>query len=167
MKTKNILLSVAISAVFVAGIIVTSANAQTNDQEHKADTFIVRDTVTEILGFKTIPAGEFIHLYDTTPYMIMNGHVAAKLPCDKNAQTPIEVLIGKAPDLKAAEMEYIKELSKPGQTCLYHVDLDSNEMIVTDVALSNPTDKSVRFPATSTITIGINEIMPMEEESGH
>ncbi|AJZ75879.1 hypothetical protein [Candidatus Nitrosotenuis cloacae] len=166
MKTKNQLMIMAISAVFAGGIIMTSANAQ-SDEEHTADTFIVRDTVTEILGGKSIPAKEYIHFYDTTPYMIMNGHVAAKLPCDKNAKTPLEVLIGKAPDLKAAEMEYIKELSKPGLSCLYHVDLNSDEMIVTDVALSNPTDKPVRFPPTSTVTIGINEIMPMEEESGH
>lgn len=158
---------IVISAVFATGIIMTSANAQTTDKEHGADTFVVRDTMTQILGGRSIPAKEYIHLYDTTPYMIMNGHVAAKLPCDENAKTPLEVLIGSAPDLMAAEMEYIPELSTPGKLCLYHVDLDSKEMIVTDVALSNPTDKSVRFPLTSTITIGVNEIMPMAEESGH
>jgi len=157
------LMVIAISAVFVVGI--TSVNAQTNNG-HPAGN-IVRDTVTVILDGKSIPAKEYIHLYDTTPYMITNGHVAAKLPCDKNAKTPIEVLIGEAPQLMPAEMEYIQELSKPGLTCLYHVDLDSDSMTVTDVALSNPTNKPVQFPKTSTITIGVNEIMPMEEEAGH
>ena len=166
MRTKLLLSAIAVSMIFVAGIFVTAANAQT-ENGHQSDTFVVRDTVTQLLGGRSIPGGDYIHLYDTTPYMIMNGHVAAKLPCDKSAKTPLQVLIGKAPDLKAADMEYIKELSKPGQYCLYHVDLDSDETIVTDVAISNPTSKPVQFPTTSTVTVGINEIMPMEEESGH
>lgn len=167
MKTKILLSAIIVSTILAAGIITTTANAQTSEEEHQADTFVVRDTVTQLLGSKSLGAGDYLHLYDTTPYMIMNGHVAGVLPCDKTAKTPLQVLVGKAPDLKAADMEYIKELSKPGQYCLYHVDLDSDEMIVTDVAISNPTSKPVRFPASSTVTVGINEIMPMEEESGH
>jgi len=166
MKTKLLLTTIAVSMIFATGIAVVTANAQT-DGGHEADTFVVRDTVTQLLGGKSIPGGDYIHLYDTTPYMIMNGHVAAKLPCDKSAKTPLQVMIGKAPDLKAADMEYIKELSKPGQYCLYHVDLNSDEMIVTDVAISNPTSKPVSFPSTATVMVGINEIMPMEEESSH
>lgn len=166
MKTKILLSATAVLMIFAAGVVVTSVNAQT-EEGHQSDTFVVRDTVTELLGGKAIPGGDYIHLYDTTPYMIMNGHVAAKFPCDKSAETPLKIMIGKAPDLKAADMEYIKELSKPGQYCLYHVDLDSDEMIVTDVAISNPTSKPIRFPTSSTVTVGINEIMPMEEESGH
>src|SRR5687767_3332186 len=35
----------------------------------------VRDSVTVLLQDNIIPTGDFIHLYDSTPYHIMNGHV--------------------------------------------------------------------------------------------
>jgi hypothetical protein len=34
----------------------------------------------------------------------------------------------------------------------------------TDIAIQNPTDSSIDFPETSTITVGVNEIMPGAEE---
>ena len=35
-----------------------------------------------LLDGQIIPGGDFIHLYDTTPYHILNGHVALKAPCE-------------------------------------------------------------------------------------
>jgi hypothetical protein len=55
---------------------------------------VVRDSQTILLEGKTIPSKGFIHVYDATPDMIMSGHVAANLPCDSNAKTPYNVLIG-------------------------------------------------------------------------
>jgi len=45
--------------------------------ETQGNTFTVRDSVFALLADQTIPASGFIHLYDTTPYSIKNGHVAA------------------------------------------------------------------------------------------
>jgi hypothetical protein len=164
MKSKLTIFAIALSAVMIAGFSVLSAQAQTEEDEEHAEseenTYVVRDSATILLGFKRIPAGDYIHLYDTTPYHIMNGHVAAKLPCDDNSETSLNILIGAAPHLVPAELELVSELSVPGQDCLYHADLNSDEEMVTDVAIQNPTDKSIRLSSTSTVVIGINEIMP-------
>jgi hypothetical protein len=50
---------------------------------------------------------------------------------------------------------------------MYHADLNSDEEVVTDIAIQNPTEKSIRFPSTSTVVIGINEIMPTAGSHGH
>lgn len=44
--------------------------------------------------------------------------------------------------------------------CLYHVDIASDEEVITDVALANPGDSDLEFPPGSTAVLGINEIMP-------
>lgn len=103
-------------------------------------------------------------MYDTTPYLIKLGHIAAKLPCDSNNKTSLNVLIGQAPALKPAELELVKELSKPGTMCIYHVDVESGPQGVnpiTDIALQNPTDKEVKFGPTATVVIGVDEISPV------
>lgn len=85
-------------------------------------TTVVRDSHTILLEGKIIPFKDFIHLYDSTPYMIMNGHIAMKVPCDTSSKPAVNVLIGSAPDVKPVQPDLIKELSKPGSMCLYHVD---------------------------------------------
>src|SRR5215469_11060717 len=57
-----------------------------------------RDSVTVLLEGKTLPGKGFIHLYDSTPYMILNGHVAHHIPCNTNSQPDVDVLIGPAPN---------------------------------------------------------------------
>jgi len=136
---------------------MSSASSGTNK------TTVVRDSQTILLEGKTIPAKDFIHLYDSTPYMIMNGHIAMKVPCDTSSKPAVNVLIGSAPDVKPVQQELIKELSKPGSMCLYHVDVGSDvakKIIQTDIAIQNPTNSTITFPPTSTFVIGVNEIMP-------
>jgi hypothetical protein len=101
----------------------------------------------------------------------MNGHIAAKLPCNDDSESPLNVLIGSAPNLTAAEFENIGQLSNPGEMCLYHVDLESMRGgnasdILTDIALQNPTDEAIEFGPTATVVIGVNEIM-MGAHEGH
>jgi hypothetical protein len=168
-------------AIAFAGIIATSlsvislmggvANAQ--QPQPTMQNNVVRDSVL-LTGPRTIPAGDFIHVYDSTPYMIMSGHVAIKVPCDAYSNTPIQVLTGQAPNLKPADMELIKPLSTPGQQCLYHVDLASNQSatagnstIITDVAIKNAGTQDINLTGTSTVFVGVNEIRPGAEESGH
>jgi hypothetical protein len=130
-------------------------------------TNVVRDSVAELLEGTSIPGGGFIHLYDSTPYMIMNGHVAVNVPCEDNSTASVQVLMGQAPNLTAAELENLPELSTPGEMCLYHVDVVPHEEVITDIAIANPGEEDLEFPPGSTAVIGVNEIMPGAEEGEH
>lgn len=80
------------------------------------------------------------------------------------------MLVGQAPNLTAADLEYIGELSNPGQLCLYHIDLESTaNQTITDVALQNSGTEDVELPPGSSVVIGVNSISPNlehAEESG-
>src|SRR5688572_5668004 len=157
------------------------AEAVTAEEEHghasnetaTEGTTTVRDSVFALLADHTIPASGFIHLYDTTPYSIKNGHVAAKIPCDDDSTPLLDILVGVAPDLTPAPLELNANLSTAGELCLYHTDLPApeqanattsanattaNATMITDIAISNPGDEDVTLPSTSTVVIGINEI---------
>ena len=154
-----------------AGDNMTGTAGMTNmtETEHayNKSAHVVRDSVAELLEGRTIPAGQFIHLYDSTPYMITNGHVAVNVPCEDNSTASIQVLMGQAPNFTAAELENLPELSTPGEMCLYHVDIAPHEEVITDVAIANPGDSDLDFPPGSTAVIGINEIIPGAEEGEH
>jgi hypothetical protein len=148
--------------------------------EEHTDTFTVRDSVFALLADQTIPPGSFIHLYDSTPYSIRNGHVAAKIPCDDESAPLLNILVGEAPNLAPAPLELVPPLSTAGELCLYHVDLpppaqanataanataanataaNATTTMITDIAIQNPGDEDVTLPSTSTVVIGVNEIM--------
>src|SRR5215208_2610499 len=151
----------------------------TSNQTHQ-DVFTVRDSVFALLADQTIPASGFIHLYDTTPYSIRSGHVAAKIPCGDDSAPLLNILIGEAPDLSPAPIELVANLSTPGDLCLYHADLPAPEQAnattttasanstananatdstrITDIAISNPGDEDITLPPTSSVVVGINEI---------
>ena len=124
----------------------------------------VRDSITILLQDIIIPGTDFLHLYDSTPSHIVNGHIALNVPCGSNSISPIQVLIGSAPNMTAATLENIPALSTPGEQCLYHVDLtpSGNVTTITDIALSNPTEDEIEFPSTSSVVIGINQVMEGE-----
>ena len=138
-----------------------------NKAEHSAGmneydkTSQVRDSVTILLQDTIIPGTDFLHLYDSTPSHIVNGHIALKAPCGSNSISPIQVLIGSAPNMTAATLENIPALSTPGEQCLYHVDLipSGNVTTITDIALSNPTEDEIEFPSTSSVVIGVNQVI--------
>jgi hypothetical protein len=149
--------------------------------EEHTDAFTVRDSVFALLAGQTIPASGFIHLYDSTPYSIRNGHIAAKIPCDDESAPLLNILVGVAPNLTPAPLELVPPLSTASELCLYHVDLPAPEQanatsanatatMVTDIAISNPGDEVVTLPPTSTVVIGVNEITKgahsHEEEEG-
>jgi hypothetical protein len=157
-----------IVAIFVAGALIFMSNNSNsryniaNAQGGQQQKNIVRDSQAILLEGKTIPANDYIHLYDSTPYMITNGHIAAKLPCDTNNTSPLKILIGQAPNLKPAELEFVKPLSTPGKMCIYHVDVPSKAgEVVTDIAIQNPTTTEIKLPSTSSVVIGVNEIVSL------
>ena len=152
--------------------------------ETQGETFTVRDSVFALLGDQTIPASGFIHLYDTTPYSIRDGHIAAKIPCDDDSTPLLNILVGVAPNLTPASLELVPTLSTPGELCLYHTDLPAPAQanattsanatnattMITDIAIQNPGEEDITLPSTSTVVIGVNEIMKgnhsHEEEVG-
>src|SRR5919205_2315952 len=170
-QNKNRLKIAAIFTVFVTGALIFVSNSNSiyniaNAQGGQQQKNVVRDSQAILLEDKTIPANDYIHLYDSTPYMIINGHIAAKLPCDTNNTSPLKVLIGQAPNLTPAELEFVKPLSTPGKMCIYHVDIPSKAgEVVTDIAIQNPTTTEIKLPSTSSIVIGVNEITPLQGSS--
>jgi hypothetical protein len=44
--------------------------------------------------------------------------------------------------------------------------VNATATIITDIAICNPNNTNMTFPATSTVVIGVNEIMPIEGEHG-
>jgi hypothetical protein len=168
MNKAIVFAAVVTSMIFVAGGGVTdgyaqSSNVTSSKAASKMQGTVVRDSAVILFEGKTIPANDYIHLYDTTPYMIKTGHIAAKLPCDATSTSPLKILIGQAPNLKPADLEFIKPLSTPGKMCLYHVDVASQPGIITDMAIQNPTSTTITFPSTSTVVIGVDEITPGAE----
>jgi hypothetical protein len=112
----------------------------------------------------------FLHLYDSTPYKIGNGHIALHVPCDSSSKPIVNVLVGQAPNVKSIEPELVKELSQPGVMCVFHVDIGSDtaqNVTQTDIAIQNPSNQTITFPASSGITIGVNEIKLIGEEHTH
>jgi hypothetical protein len=143
----------------------TDDNSENTTAAH--DSTVTRDSQTILLEGESLPEGSFIHLYDSTPYKIVNGHIAAKVPCNEENATAVDVLIGQAPDLAPAELEFVAPLSSPGDLCLYHVDIASDDAnTITDIAIANNFTDDIDFPATSTIVLGVNEISPLGEH-GH
>src|SRR5688500_10138360 len=101
----------------------TKIGHSSEENQYNKTTTTVRDSVTILLQNAIIPGTDFLHLYDSTPAHIMNGHIALKVPCTADSSSPIQVLIGSAPNMTATTLENVAPLSTPGEQCLYHVDL--------------------------------------------
>ena len=142
------------------------------------DITVVRDSETILLKGQTIPAHDFIHLYDASPYKIINGHLATKIPCNASFQPKVNILVGQAPKVQVIQLHLIEEMSNAGKMCIYHADLEPTSRVahtgpevtigtITDIAIQNPTNKTIKFPPTSTMVIGVNEIEPGAGEIEH
>lgn len=112
------------------------------------------DTATISLEGKTIPENDYIPLYDSTPFKIMNGHITANLPCTDDNSTDVNVLIGQIPDLVQAKLEPINSLSIPGDLCAFNADIASNDSsMITDIAIQNNSTDDLELPEGSNIII--------------
>jgi hypothetical protein len=178
------LIAVIISIVFMLNRVVdiavaqettnTTTNTTTMEEEpsniaeessKQQQGTIVRDSSTILLSNETIPAGGFIQLYDSAPYAIVNGHIAAKIPCDDNSNSTLTVLTGSIPELQPAELKLVQNLSTPGKLCMYHIDLPpEGGFIITDIVIKNPGGDDIKLPDTSTVVVGVNKIMRLYEE---
>ena len=177
MYTQNkIVLVFVVMATILTSITSTTINfaiAQQQPQEGNTSTtsttqesIITRDSVTVLLEGKSINPDGHIHLYDTGKFHIMDGHVAVKMPCNTESQPLLEVLGGVSSDetfMKKLELHHVANMSQPGQTCMYHSDLDSvmgeKGFLLIDIALHNPSNQMITFPAESVAIVSVNEIM--------
>ena len=133
------------------------------DYVHKAD--MNRATQTVLLNGITLNSGEFILLYDSTPYA-SKGHIALNLPC--NAQDPqdrlFNVLIGRAPDMVTMALGYIPQLSSPPDMCIYHGQFGFGDPI-TDIALKSVADNPITLRGPHSVAIVTHESYIPEQPS--
>ncbi|MGA7541877.1 MAG: hypothetical protein WBW34_02335 [Nitrososphaeraceae archaeon] len=163
-----VFVTIGTATVMIASAQPTNATGTAEHTEGEAGGTEVRDSTAILLAGETIPGGSFIHLYDTTPDAIATGHVAAKIPCDENSNATLTILTGQAPALQPTELELLQNLSTPGELCLYHADLASEGgNLTTDIAIQNAGEEDVELPATSTVVIGINKVLPGAVEEHH
>jgi hypothetical protein len=135
------------------------SNEYINKENNSANDTIVSDSQTILLEDISLPEGNYIHLYDSTPYQIMEGNIAAKLPCNDDSSTDVKVLLGQAPNLQATGLELSDGLSVVGDLCMYDVNIGSSESNpITDIAIQNNSTDDIDFLPTSSIIIDIKEI---------
>ena len=149
----------------------SSAQTSSVDKLHQntIENTVTRNVDTLLLAHQIIPPRDFLHLYDTDPYSITSGHISAKIPCDANSSSSLQMLVGHLPQLRPLQLDPIKELSKPGYLCMYEGNIGSvlssnatsiytgGNMLTTDLVLLNPTDYRVILPNTSTVVISVNQ----------
>jgi hypothetical protein len=150
---KGIAIGLYVGITFL--LIVVNTNVHTLRQSEASAS--AQDSVTVLLDGKKIPAEGFIHIYDSTPSIILSGHVAAHLPCDKTGSSLVRVAGGVAPKGSPFNMTRLDELSILGSQCMYHVDLPPNNQTVTDIALINPSTKNITLPDTTSVVIHISQ----------
>jgi hypothetical protein len=138
-------------------------------QQNTTENTVTRNIDTLLLAHQIIPPRDFLHLYDTDPYSITSGHISAKIPCDANSSSSLQMLVGHLPQLKPLRLDPIKELSKPGYLCMYEGNIGSalasnatsidtaGNILTTDLVLLNPTDYRIILPNTSTVVISLNQ----------
>ena len=106
-----------------------------------------------------------------------------KVPCNSNGDTPLQVLVGSASEsgsaLVAVELERIADLSNPGRDCVYHADLDvedikndlliesGKEINITDIALKNSGNRRIHFGFDNGNTVTVNLLTSAGEEVHH
>lgn len=177
----KIAFNLSLSALVALGMF--TAQPVFADGEHESVEATFQTTGTIVLK-QSLRAGDFMLLKDVTPLQVVGGHVAMKVPCDRNGETSLQVLVGSAGEsgsvLVPVELEAIKDLSKPGRDCVYHADLDledlQNEMRneggpvvnITDIALANSDEKRrVRFGADNGNTVTVNLLTAAGEDDHH
>jgi hypothetical protein len=171
---NNILLYLVVAAILIS-ITSTIDFAIAQQQEGAAGTtattttgesIITRDSVALLLEGKSVNPGGHIHIYDTGKFHIMDGHAAVKIPCNDKSEPLIELKGGVATDqtfMKKLEIHHVANMSQAGQTCMYHSDLESamgeQGFLLIDIALYNPSQQKITFPAESVAIVSVNEIM--------
>ena len=175
MKEKIVIIPSIVVAAVIAVALMFSSNTAIGEEGMASE--VVRDSVQIILDGKRINANDFIHVYDSAPYHIMNGHVALKMRCDDHGMPMpmVKVMAGNAHKglFEELDMHLLEEVSEKGEMCVWHADLESTHEedeafgSITDVIVMNDSNRVIRFPTGSSIVVGVNEIMKGKHSDGH
>lgn len=178
---RNVTIGLRMAALMVVGLITTYPALASDEHDPVDATF--QSTGTIVLK-QSLRAGDFMLLKDVTPLQVVGGHVALKVPCDRNEETPLRVLVGSAGEsgsaLVSVELELIEDLSTPRRDCVYHADLDvehlkndllaetGREVNITDIALANSDEnRKVRFGSDNGNTVTVNLLTAPGEDDHH
>jgi hypothetical protein len=162
----------------------TEKNDNSNNETSvtRNHTIFVQNPGVLLLSHQIIPPKDFIPVYDAIPYKISDAQVSAKLPCDSNSKPSLQILAGQFSELEPAKLRLITKLSQPGYMCMYYANLGSmnnNSLVttadnihkvdstkksgvVTYIELFNPTQYRIILPSTASISVSVNQIMPLE-----
>ena len=129
--------------------------AKSLDYVHHGD--ISTTSTNVLLNGINLTQGEFILLYDSTPFA-SKGHIAVNLPCNPdNPLDPIfDILVGRAPDMFVLPLGYLEQISKPGKMCVYHGQFGFGDPI-TDIILQYVGDDPITLEGPHSIVLSAHE----------
>ncbi len=176
----SVAVGVSMAVLLVFGMFAVQTALADGDGEPGDASFQATGT---IVLKQSLRGEDFMLLEDVTPLQVVGGHVAMKVPCNRNGETPLQVLVGSASESGSAlvpvELEFIKDISKPGRDCVYHADLDvdvikgdllaesGREVNITDIALANSGKKRIHFGFDNGNTVTVNLLTAPGEDENH
>jgi hypothetical protein len=163
----------------VAGVITTTALFASNVQAsenggHEEEAHAVLQVDINNIFAPFGKPGFFKLLADFTDMKVKHGHVAiSNVQCDRDGKSPFVVVIANAnvgtgnTKLQIIPLDssnLVNDVSFPGSFCTYHVDVHEAmvNFPITDIALANSSNSSVRPHSTASATIHA-DIVEMEE----
>ncbi len=177
------IISLSITLTFILGVIsINDEDFSAFSQQLPTDQTELRDLISKSLDYVhhgdisttstnillngiNLTHGEFILLYDSTPFG-SKGHIAVNLPCNPgNPLDPIfDILVGRAPDLFVLPLGYLEQISKPGKMCVYHGQFGFGDPI-TDIILQYVGDDPITLEGPHSIVISAHEFYKPTTES--
>ncbi len=182
-KNAYPIISLSITLTFIVGVIsINDEDFSAFSQQLPTDQTELRDLISKSLDYVhhgdisttstnillngiNLTHGEFILLYDSTPFG-SKGHIAVNLPCNPgNPLDPIfDILVGRAPDLFVLPLGYLEQISKPGKMCVYHGQFGFGDPI-TDIILQYVGDDPITLEGPHSIVISAHEYYKPTTES--
>lgn len=130
---------------------------QNNNSVESQNLFNYFQTI--LLNGISLPEGGILHLYDTYPFQINTGKLIAKLPCNENNRTSIDVLVGNMNQQKNANLS-LSKIKDSTRLCFYSslIDENNSKLTITDVFLRNNSTDDIDFPSTSSLILGVKKM---------
>jgi hypothetical protein len=169
----------------------TSKDISSSNQTAVRSTTVFLNSGVMQLANQNIPSKDFILIYYGDRNSITYGKIYAKLPCDYNSKTMLQILV----DNKSSQLLPLTGLSQPGLTCMYSTDVSNNlstsanvntrtnitglqaqsnsmknqtsNLNSTAIELFNPTRYPVVLPSTSSVAISLNLAYENGVRKGH
>jgi hypothetical protein len=131
----------------------TSKGFSNNNEPAVRSTTVFLNPGVMQLANQNIPSKDFILIYYGDRNSITNGNIYAKLPCDNNSKTVLQILV----DNKSNPLLPINGLSRPGSTCMYKIDVSNNLRAPLDAnSRMNSTGLQALLNSTKNQTINLN-----------